>query len=287
MKILWVEDANCLEAFGGTAQNDRLILMEGIRRGYDIHIVTPQSIFMADFDLAILHNITMFNRDWLLKLVESKPYVIHFHDFPCRYRLYFPMLDKCKRCPDRNFWLTLLTKAKANFFLSPLHKWAISQIYPEIESIPYYLVPSAMNPEPFLKVESYKNRSGVIAVNSLYPFKGKDNVLDYAKKHPEIKFTFVGGKEDDVTLPPNCCYVGFKPHDTMPSLYAEHESFIHLPNSVDPFCQAAVEAYISGCRLIINKLVGCASWDWFNSREKVIENVSKSKDLFWDKIDEL
>jgi len=242
--------------------------------------------------LAILHNITLFAREVLLKLLEGKPYIIHWHDWPCRHRLFFPAVPRCKSCPDKPFWSRLISGAKANFFLSPLHHRYMAELYPEVDQNPHELVPSAMDPEPFKSVAARQQNvssddKSALGVNCLYEFKGKQNVVKYAREHPDMQFTFIG-ENDGLTnsMPRNCQYVGPRPYREMPQWYGSHEYFIHLPSTPQPFERTYAEAVLAGRKLIVNKLVGALSWGW-RSREELEKAVSSAPATFFEKLEAL
>jgi len=46
------------------------------------------------------------------------------------------------------------------------------------------------------------------------------------------------------------------------------------------------EAYLAGCEIIGNKLIGALSHSWFKSRKEVEEHCGNSSKLFWEKIEE-
>jgi len=270
-RIAWITDLDPLVIGGGAQLNDRLRLIEGIRRGHNIEIVTPVSERPRKYDLAILHNITSFPRDYLLDL---KPRVICHHDYPCKWRLHWPMLEKCKRCVDRDFWLKLMAGAELNFFLSTLHRDSIRAIYPEVNGIS---VPSAMNPKPFLEAKGEHRKNTALIIN-LYTFKGVENVLAYLKKHSELIPTFHGSTnhpEIKINSPP-------VPSEELPSIYARHEYFIHLPKSPQPFERTAAEALFAGCKLILNEKVGATSWPWWGNKKEVAGEVAQAPKRFWD-----
>lgn len=284
MKVVFIADHNCLGGEGGGAEmSEREVIMEGIMRGYDIHIVSPSSpilsannlnqflTFIADVDLAVIGNASRFSRQLLEKITETTEYVFYVHDFfpLCHYRLYFPDLDKCKTtCKNLPFTKKFMLNSSLNIFLSPLHFRVWQRVIPELADAPYHLHPSTIDPERFRPLEVPKVPNSVLGVNSLLQFKGRDNVLDYAKHHPDKTFTFVGGIEPGTKLLPNCHYIGWVPQVEMPGMYAQSEYVVHLPSTVEPFSRICMEAYLCGAKIIGNKLIGAFSYPQFKSKSK-------------------
>jgi len=189
------------------------------------------------------------------------------------------------------FWKDLYNRSLLNIFMSPLHYQAHLGVMPSLSQHPHALVPSAIDPTDFATDPAEIKPNTVIGVNILYGFKGRENVLEYAKDHPDLTFTFVGGKEKEVDLPENCKYVGYKLREDLAALYAEHEYLIHLPSTPQPFERTPVEfiqANPKG-RLIVNSLVGVASYPWFRTgdkinRREIIKQCSESPKKFWREI---
>ena len=73
-----------------------------------------------------------------------------------------------------------------------------------MSSIQHCFVPSAVDIEKFKPIDGIEmGENRVISINSLYDFKGKDKVLNYVRKHKELKFDFYGREpEEDRIGPP-------------------------------------------------------------------------------------
>ena len=278
-------------ATGGGAQlTDRAHFLEGRLRGHDIDLWLPSS-GTVDFqvDGAIISNATSFGFDFLRDLTTTKPCVWFLHDYwpACRYRLYYPMLeDRCRALPCylKERWLPVLQKAKLIVWLSPLHRESWLWLYPELESVPYHLAPSPVNPDKFYDMKL--PRKGVVAVESLAEFKGKRHVLQWAEEHPDVEITFVGGTPEADSLPSNCRDAGLVPYHLMNEVYNQHEALLHLPQSPSPFDRTTAEAYLAGCRIIGNELIGALSWPFFREgRDAVAKACRESPQGFWEAIE--
>jgi len=301
MRIAWIQDLDIWTHIGGAQQTDREIVKYGIRKGHDIDLITPTNfpaIQEMNCDLVIFSNCHVlmgvdYNR--MLRLADRFPHIMWHHDYFCKYRLFFPIKEKCKNCVYLPPWRKLYNESVLNIFMSPLHRDAHLSVMPELAEHPYALVPSAINPDDYTpKAEADPNPSTVIGVNCLYSFKGMQNVLRYAQEHKDLSFTFVGGKEGNPKLPENCKYVGVKTRKELVQLYAEHEALIHVPQNPQP-CERIVAEFILANpkgRLIVNDLVGILSYpnvieNGKLNREEIVRLVSQSPEKFWFEIEKV
>ena len=182
-------------------------------------------------------------------------------------------------------------RSKLNIFMSPLHWEAHLGVMPEMTKIPHALVPSAINPNEYSPPLGIDIKPGtVVGVNNLFGFKGKENVLQYAKEHKELSFTFVGGLEKPTELPENCVFVGYKQREELLAIFAAHEYLIHLPCTPQPFERTPVEFLLANQKgkLIINNLVGARSYPWFGkttvNRDEVIRHCAEAPKTFWREV---
>jgi len=300
MRIAWLQDFNIWEIVGGAEQNDREMFKEGIRRGYDIEIITPKTFRgLENYDFAIISNCVSFNPQQLNTI--KIPYVIFCHDYYfCRWRLHYPMQDKCKTCIYLPRWKNLFLNSKLNIFLSPLHFKSTLFVMPELEKIPHAEIISAVNTERFKPIKPIEGvrpkEKTVLGINCLYPFKGRDNVLSYINEHPELTFDIVGQKPEDIQLPENVNYLGYIPNEKLPMIMAEHEYLIHLPSTPQPCERIIIEFLLCNPagKLIVNKeMIGVFSYPWIFKengkidREKLREEVKKAPSNFWKNIEEV
>jgi len=245
---------------------------------------------LTDNSPIIISNVSQFSRPEIFQrlLEKKKPCIWFFHDYwpIAKYRLHYPMLEKCKTCYRRDLWLSVLLEAKLLIWLSPLHRESWLFTCPELRDRPYAIVPSPIDSKVFYDMKL--PRKGVICVSSLFPFKGRDNVLQWAKGHPEIQVEIMSGNPlPDEPLPPNCKDIGGQPFHLLNEIFNKHEIFLHLPGTPQPFDRAVAEAYLAGCDIIGNKLIGALSYDWFTSREEVANHCGSASTLFWEKVEEV
>jgi len=286
MRVAWISDTSFFG--GGAGRTDQEIILEGIRRDYDIYICLPRTE-VHESDVYIISNAVQFPKEFLTKL---SPRIVFLHDwFPlCDYRLLYPMQEKCKGCKNRGYTLKLLQGSKLVFFMSRLHMDGWTWALPEVKDLPYELVPSAFSKSQVEELKTLRNsmpdENTVLSVNGLLPYKGRDLVLKYAEEHQNLRFTFVGASEGVEQLPKNCRYIGPQPWKSLLHMYAVNESLIHLPQ-LEPCSRVVCESLLAGKRLIANRCVGLLSY--FDYRVPTPEEVEKlvlvAGENFWSSVE--
>jgi glycosyltransferase involved in cell wall biosynthesis len=297
LRICWYQDIDPFIYLGGAQQTDLTIIREGVKRGHDIQIVVPQTFRLEkNADLNIISNCALFTQQQLSQVAKAPtPYVFFSHDYVplCKYRLFYPMLEKCSRCVNKTFAKEFLEKSNLIVWMSPLHREAWLRSIPELADHPYALTPSCLDVEKLSPTQMNPTPNTVIGVNCLLSFKGKNNVLSYARENPEFQFTFVGQSEVAPSdLPKNTKYVGQVSEEELIGLYAQHEYFIHLPSTCQPSERTCIEAALMGLKLIVNPLVGITSYpDFYKNgevnREWLRTFVKDAPKRFWDGMEKL
>jgi len=285
LKAALVQDLDPLATGGGAQLTDRLIIREGFRRGHEIEIITPESLVpFSGYDMVLLSNVTRFNPRILNEIPRK---IVFHHDYYfCRTRLYFPLLEKCKTCPYLPDWRRLFNGADLNVFMSPLHRDAILSVMPELSEASHHLCPCLIEPDKWPVLESPRKEKTVLGVNSLLPYKGRMNVLAYAKDHPDMSFTFTGAAEGEGEIPSNARWIGPSGDTQLRELYASNENFIHLPGTPQPAERTAVEARLSGCRLIVNAMVGITSFrEWILPDREYRTWMTEQPERLWEAIE--
>jgi len=284
--ILW-QVYHPLQAEGGAQVTDKAHILYGQEQGYHIEVVTPDrvnSFLMLEDDVVIASNITAdtFPPPLFQNLISRGiKYVFFPHDYApiCKHRLFFPMRPECHSCAQREAWLPILLHSALIIWLSPLHRQGWLFLCPEIRQHPYALIPSPIDPEKFYDMG--RPRKDIISAAGLWPFKGRGNLIAWAKEHPEEQVDVCGGIQEDILLPSNVKYIGDFPHAQMNEIFNNYERSLFLPNTPQPFNRFVAESYLSGCKLMGNRLIGCLSYPWFKSREEVARYCSQSPVMFW------
>ncbi len=291
LKIGFLQDLDPFTEEGGGQMNDKGMLIKGFQRNHSIDIITPNNISLKPvekYDLLILSNVMSFPRPYLKQVTQKKPYVFFHHDYNfCNHRLFFPMQQKCIGCINREFWLDIYMNAKSHIFLSPLHHKAYLFAYPELKKFKEITIPSCMEVDNWKPDTNYERLPGtVVGVNCLEEFKGRKLIERYVAEHPELSFTFVGTSDNPLPFP-NCQYIGFVINEELPKLYSQHEYFIHLPTSVEPFGRVNAEAKLCGCKIITNENNGAFSYEFM--KDTNLDNTRKLLSLaslsFWEEIE--
>ena len=189
------------------------------------------------------------------------------------------MLEKCKTCPMKEGWVPVLQGTKLIIWLSQLHRTAWMHVFPELAYHEYALVPSPVDTGLFYDMKL--KRSGVIAVNAGIDFKGRDNFIEWAKEHSDTQITLVG--PCDKELPANVKRIGPVSYSEMNKLFNQHEIFVHLPVTPQPFERTMAEAYLAGCKIIGNASVGALSWG-FEGKENLACLLEGASGDFWEEL---
>jgi len=267
-----------------------------MRRGHEVRLITPPpqdqpgGINLLGCDATVISNFATFPQQMVQVIAERNKTIFYLHDYwgACHFRLFYPLAERClTKCPVSPFTQLVMNKAALLVWLSPLHRAAWLKKHPELECVPYHLHPSPIDLAPFEAMAKSPGRvkGTVIGSNALAGYKGGNNCLDYAKDHPELKFTFIGGPEEGTKLPDNCEVIERVPHAKMPAVLSRFEYGILLPGSPQPYERFPVEARASGCRLLLNELVGCTSYPHWPDWEATKKATQESPGKFWDRVE--
>ena len=281
MKIAWLQDLDPFTHYGGAQQTDKEHIIAGFKLGHEIEIVLPGGAIPPS-DLTIISNAQGFPIELLSKIPTK--YIFFLHDYwgLCKWRLHYPMLEKCKNCYLKPRFLPLLQKSLLNIFLSPLHRESWLFTYPELESHNFALIPSPINVSEFCDL--HQERAGMLAIHAGLKFKGYDRFKEFAEERHPLPIDLIGDIEGP--LPPNVKSIEGVPYYEMNALYNKYETFVHLPTTPQPFERTVAEAYLSGCKVITNGNVGALSWEFFNKgRNEVARALSSSSKKFWTEIE--
>jgi len=295
MNITWLADYNFLSTLaGGAEMSDREAYLYGLKKGHNMQLVNPETAKGASIgltDLFVISNAVRFNFNWIMQSVSTKPYMAYLHDYwpLCKYRLFYPMQEKCKKTKNLDVTKQLLLNSVLNIFLSPLHFDAWTFAIPELKDHPHHIHPSPVNIDLFKPIENVKRNPKAGIVVSAMEFKGFSNTVEYCKKHIELTFTFCGGLPNNAKLPPNCAHIGNIPTDKMPGMYAQASYYVELPNTPQPFNRTVLEARLMEIpHLILNKNIGAISYPWFKKDTDTIrKNISEAVPKWWKAVEKV
>lgn len=134
-----------------------------------------------------------------------------------------------------------------------------------------HLIPPAVDLDPFRQAASRTNgnRSGAISVGSWRNLgKAPHMVVEWGARNGGVEFF-----GDGPFAPQGSRNVDYR---SLPILMASYETFVFLPNVIEPFGRAVVEAWAAGCGLVINNLVG-SKW-WIMAKPDALETAAED---FW------
>ena len=276
MKILWVSDHTLKSRpAGGAELTDFYMIQEGIRRGHEIHNVTPPTSELFDpndYDFVVLSNNAEYQHSTRLKFLQL-PYVVYCHDCLGWKAVY-------REVPN------LFEKSLANIFLSPLHLKFFGSV-PNAFCVPPHI------PERFKDLKLKRIPNSVLYVGNIWDGpKGANNLWEYINSHPEQTFYFCYHRAIETWVKkfselPNVKMLGHIPHERMPEVFNKYEYFIHLPNNkIEAFGRAVAEAYLCGCKMIVNDYVGAFSYRWSLYYDYFREKTLNSPKEFWETIEE-
>lgn len=119
-----------------------------------------------------------------------------------------------------------------------------------------HLIPPAIDLNRFRSADGV--REGVVSVGSWQnPMKGQQSLLEWAVEHGPVD---VYGTGPFIPRTPPLEYKGPLEPEGVPEVLAAYQTFVHLPWAVEPFGRCVVEAWASGCELVVNRLVGATYW---------------------------
>jgi glycosyltransferase involved in cell wall biosynthesis len=175
--------------------------------------------------------------------------------------------------------------ARRVYFVSP----AQQRLYTQGRGFPINPDKILLCPAP-IDVDKFApsaQKSGAVYVGKLGRDKGFDNLVAYARK-TGISLELYGRKEPGIEIPPlpNLQYKGKVPYEQVPGILARAQIAVHLPNWLECYGRNVMEAYLSGCELVINGNVGAMSYDWdWSDRDAVREKVRRAPNDFWESIE--
>lgn len=273
MKIAWLADYTLEMHYGGAQVTNDMYIEAGKKRGLKIIQLTPKNILDYNFDLYVINNIEKFEAKKINELIENVSYMIVSHDYY--------LLENISKYPD------IFRYSLVNVFMSRMHaKEYVKEL--KIENVSYNTSPVDVKKFKINK-KVRKQENLVLWIGNLHPYKGLNNVLNFAKINPEKSFKLVMTRiENPNSLPKsnleNVMFLCQMEQNKLLKLYQKAEYIIALPNWIEPTGRTVLEGYLCGCSLITNKNVGFMgeNWDWNNYEE--IKTKAQSENLFWEKI---
>jgi len=122
-------------------------------------------------------------------------------------------------------------------------------------------------------------RQGVIWLGQMFPHKGVDRAVAWAREHRTVVDFYGAGP----SCPGNEQFVrvmGQIAPSQVPATLARYRSFLFMPRWVEPFGKAVIEAWAAGCELILDGEIG-ATWFLENDTHAVREAAQR----FWQVVE--
>ena len=274
-QVAWLSDYTLEDRPGGCQETNQVMINAGKELGLNIETVRPKDCENWELDkfkeykLIIINNLTLFPAKTLNYIIDNCKYIRYEHDYAS--------LDRLKEIPK------LFDNSVANIFLSPLHRnQFIKRVRLEYKKI--HLQPSPVLGFKSLDIEREKDL--IVYAGLLSYGKGLRNVVDFMNRNKDLRLEVYSWNHADYIHEfntTNIKFIGAKKNEELIEVYNKANYFIHMPDWQEPFGRAVMEAYYSGCNLLLNNKLGCRSydWDWTNHDEMIERNNNHAND-FWD-----
>jgi len=244
-------------------------------------VLTPKSLQeksqLLEADFIVTNNIKFFSDEQLEWMLGCKR-VRYEHD-------YWNLIRPSQEPFIKKMWEGSLV----GIFLSQSHYYEYRRLHPNVEFRNILIQPSPIDAFDF---EPKEKKNICVYLGALVPHKGTIEALTWAKSKG-IRL-YVYGKIGnhlygiDVKEHPNCIYEGMLDYEGVREVLGEADMFIHIPQWVEPYGRSAIEARLSGCRVITNNRLGAKSYAWwdedFTSKE-MREYFSSLGRLFWERLE--
>ena len=259
MKIGWL--ANTFKPIGGAEITDSIIIKEVEKKHTIIKISAKEGTHLPNADLYILSNISKFRKDVIAK-VTSKNYINYFHDF---------------EISEREDQTEIITNAKLNIFLSPLHKFEMRK-FVNCNIPRTFCVPSPINPKKFYD-QGNKRKGNIFVGNSNFPHKGTSALRHWLDQDKKRILNHYG--TGTINYPQAINHEGI-PHDQMNNTYNQFSTLVFFP-WIEPFARCVAEAYLAGCKIETEtNRIGFFSFNWdYSNRKEVAKQLENAPKLFW------
>lgn len=253
-RVGWVNDFNKLG--GGEESQKRLIE----RATFTVDFMTPKT-FKTGYGLYIINNVRTFTTEQVEYLLRSR----------------FVMCWRDVLSDDHNLIKGLAEKAFKNIFLSPLHLATFKEKYGLAPHNQFVIPPL------FDDVQDADNdREGICWFGSIWPHKGIESVLLWARNNNTVIDFYGTGHEQIIEQLKISKYANYKGLADK-TVLKEYKYFIHMPTVIEAFGRAAFEAFLAGCHVLHNGLIGAFSFDWnYENKREALSDCSYQGKAFWD-----
>lgn len=264
-------DFTVAELLGGAELTCQQLIDAGRALGHEIVEITsrkPHGLRRNDYDLMIVNNVKHFRLIEIMAALKAR-FVYFCHD---------PLVLPIQA--------TLFSRARRVIFCSPLQR----RFYAERFSLADDRVVVMPPPIEASRFRPLEKEDYAVAVGEIGPHKGLEHVIRFAEEHPELPVRLYGRKASSSTIPsrPNLEYMGVAAYADVPRIVGHAKVFVHLPNCLECYGRAVMEAYLCGCELIVNGNIGALSFEWpWDDPNAVRENLARAPRDFWSLVTQL
>jgi hypothetical protein len=271
----------------GGQELDRQAMMAALPSGVEVALCNPDN-FDAECDGYIVCSV-LFASHEQYALLTRQPHVVWPRDLwilprnmSDKYYLFAPLCASAALC----------------LFPSPLFRDEFLQrnvgqaVRPGREpKIHHDLAMSALDPEPFLKMQGRGKREGTLWTGDFNnPLRGLRTAIEWCmKKNERLDVLGYGGEPPPFILAgkysQHVNLLDPVPYEDMPQVYADHERFILLPSIIDPCGRAHMEAALAGLEVVADKkMSGVMSYDWWGDVDRLAEELRAAPARFWERV---
>lgn len=248
MKVGWLAD---IASHVGGAELSQAEFKAAAPEGVEIVDCPPGGI-ESDLDRYMIHNCVLYSVEELWEI--KAPTIKYWHDVG-------PHLQ-----PGVRDWLDEFAE---HICCSPIQA---SHMGFDVKAPDVHCISPAIDLSRFEQAAASMNgnRSGNVCIGSWRNYgKAPHKVFEWAQTNGDVDFF-----GDGPFAPKGSAQV---PHDAMPALLAQYETFVFLPTVLEPFGRIVAEAWAAGCSVVTNGLVG-ARW-WIENEPEKLDTAAGD---FWE-----
>jgi len=269
--IGWISD---FERFGGAEDSERYLIFEA-PSGVKIHKIIGGKDFKTDCDLYIVNNFRRLTPIQLNFIIDTKKYILAHRD----------IIDT----PHDNLFRRLARQAKINIFLSPLHR---EEFYKKFGVGVYdnnCCIAPCFDKRFYYRIEQEDRELDVCWVGNIQHHKGIEDVLLWARNN-DRQVAFYGKGDDQIIDQIEESKYGKYMFECnameLRDIYPTYKNFIHFPDKIEAFGRSCMEAFLSGCNMIVNEKVGMYSYPEIKilDRKKLEDWLELQPVIFWNTV---
>jgi len=247
MKIAWISD---FKSYGG-GEDSQNILLKNKPDDLDIDLIYGGNL-TKDYDLYVVNSFRTLSR-LQMQFLMTQEYIVAWRD----------IIDTVHDNLLYDFYLN----AKMNIFLSPLHK---DEFVKKFNIIDASIVTNKwICIAPYFDISQHeslhKRPHDILWCGDIQNHKGIEEVLVWAREHNKVIDFYGKGHPTIIGQLEESKYANYMGHvDKIKYIYPQYKNFIHFSDKIETFGRSCMEAYLSGCNMIVNKeKIGMYSYDRF------------------------